>query len=184
MTETITLRQLLGDIPKEKVDEALELHSREGAGDSVIASVRGLLAEAGAARLNEALDVDALGLLGQAWVKLQTLRQYRDTKKYPPGTTSVVQLGQHDVTYACDPLMELRKAGIALPALRLTLELDARLKSVALSVRDGRVVAAAPGDASAIARLKYKKTTLKEQATPAWKLPGSIGFGDGIEIPG
>jgi hypothetical protein len=178
MTESITLRQLLGDIPREKVDEALELHSQEGAGDSVIASVRGLLAEAGAARLNEALDVDALVLLGQAWVKLQTLRQYRDTKKYPPGTTSIVQLGQHDVTYACDPLMELRKAGITVPALRLTLELNARLKSVALSVR------AAPGDATAIARLKYKKTTLKEQATPAWKLPGTIGFGDGIEIPG
>lgn len=184
MSETTTLRELLGDISREKVDEALALHSQEGAGESVTASVRGLLAEAGAARLNEALDLDALELLGQAWVKLQTLQQYRDTRKYPPGTTSVVQLGQHDVKYSCDPLMELRKAGVTVPALRLTLELNARLKSVALSVRDGRVVAAAPGEASAIARLKYKKTTLKEQATPAWKLPGTIGFGDGIEIPG
>jgi hypothetical protein len=183
MSDATTLRKLIG-IGKDEVEQALSLHAKDEAGmASKLGSATGFIASVAADKVNEALDVDALELLGQAWAKLQVLREYADPKKHPPGRASVVQLGQHDVTHTCDPVLVLRAAGLKLTELKLALELDARFKSVALSIADGRIMAAAPGEASVIARLKYKSAKLKEQSTPVWKLPGEIKFGKGIPIP-
>ena len=183
MSEQTTLRSLIG-IGKDDVEQALSLHAKDGSAVAgKLGSASGFIASVAADNLNGALEVDALEVLGQAWAKLQLLREYADPKKHPPGTASVVQLGQHDVTHSCNPVLALRAAGVKLTELKLALELDARFKSVALSIRDGRIVGAAPGEASVIARLKYKSVKLKEQSTPSWKLPGEITFGQGIPIP-
>lgn len=183
MSDATTLRKLIG-IGKDEVEQALSLHAKDEAGIAgKLGSATGFIASVAAEKVNGALDVDALELLGQAWAKLKMLREYADPKKHPAGQASVVQLGQHDMTHTCDPVVALRAAGVKLTELKLALELDARLKSVALSIADGRIMAAAPGEASVIARLKYKSVKLKEQSTPSWKLPGEIKFGKGIPIP-
>lgn len=183
MSDATTLRKLIG-IGKEEVEKAFALHAKDEAGIAgKLGSATGFIASVAADKVNGELDVDALELLGKAWAKLKILREYADPKKHPPGQTSVIQLGQHDVTHTCDPVLALRAAGVKLTELKLALELDARFKSVALSIVDGRIMAAAPGEASVIARLKYKSVKLKEQSTPAWKLPGEIKFGKGIPIP-
>jgi hypothetical protein len=183
MSEATTLRTLIG-IGKDEVEHALSLHAKEDAGmGSKLGSATGFIAGVAAEKVNSVLDVDTLEVLGQAWAKLQLLREYADPKKHPAGQTSVVRLGQHDVTHSCDPVLALRAAGVKLTELKLALELDVRLRSVALSITDGRVMGAAPGEASVIARLKYKSVKLKEQSTPSWKLPGEIKFREGIRIP-
>jgi hypothetical protein len=79
-------------------------------------------------------------------------------------------------------VLTIKVAKVALPELKLTLELVARFKSVELAIAGGRIRSLAPGEASAIARLKYKSVKLKEQSTPAWKLPGLLTLGAGVPV--
>jgi hypothetical protein len=99
-----------------------------------------------------------------------------------PGQTTMVTLGQHELTHSCHPVLAFYVGDAPLPELKLTLELVARFKSVALSIADATLHALAPGDASAVVRLKYKTVKIKEQATPDWKFPGMIRLGSGIRI--
>ena len=166
----------------------LEPTLREHIGQSptragLVATVFGLGADAAAGKLRETLDVDVVELLAGAWLKFAALREYRDAARHPPGEVSVVPLGEHDIVSAHDAVMQLEVAGIALPELRLHVELRAHFESVALSIEGGRIVAVAPGECSAIVRLKYGDTLLKQQSTPALQLPGRIDLGAGLAIP-
>lgn len=186
MSEVATLGSLL-KIGKEDVDKALELHAHDEPG-SVTANLgpaAGMIADLAAAKLNDALEVDCLEMLGQAWSKLKALREYADPKKHPPEKDAVVQLGAHRLTHKCFPLAELRHAdsNLKLAELKLTLELNARFSGVSLLVRNARILVAVPGDASAEVTLKYKSIELAKRSTPAWKLPGQVRFGAGIPIP-
>jgi hypothetical protein len=79
----------------------------------------------------------------------------------------------------------MKTAGVKIPLaeLKLTLELTAKFKSVSLAIRDGKVLSAAPGEASVEVTLKYKSVEIARRPTPSWKLPGRIPFGEGIQIP-
>jgi len=185
MSDPTTLASLL-NITKDDVKQALSYHAQDEPGVAgVLKPAVALISDLATDKLNGALEVDCLEMLGQAWAKLNSLREYADPKKHPPGEAAVVQLGDHSVTHPCYPLLELKALGVnkVLTELKLTLELKVRFKSVALSIRDGKIMAAAPGEASVSAALKYKSFTLKEQSTPAWELPGEIAFGHGIPIP-
>ena len=144
---------------------------------SVVATVFGLAADAAAGKLRDALDVDVIEL------KAAALREYRDPVRHQPGEVSIVPLGQHDIASTHEAVIQPEVAGIALPELRLRIELTARFKSAALSIEGGRVVAVAPGECSVSVRLKYGARLLKEQSTPALQLPGRISLGDGLAIP-
>lgn len=150
---------------------------------SVVATVFGLAADAAAGKLRDALDVDVIELVAGAWLKAAALREYRDPVRHPPGEVSIVPLGQHDIASTHEAVIQSEVAGIALPELRLKIELTARFKSAALSIEGGRVVAVAPGECSVSVRLKYGARLLKEQSTPALQLPGRISLGDGLAIP-
>lgn len=187
MSEVATLGSLLS-VGKDDVDKALKLHAQNEP-DSLTARLgpaAGIIADLAAEKLNAALEVDCLEMLGQAWAKLKALREYADPKKHPPGQDAVVQLGPHRLTHKCFPLAELRHAGsdIKLAELKLALELTAKFSGVALLVRDAKILVAVPGDASAEVSLKYKSIELAKRVTPAWKLPGQVRFGAGIPITG
>jgi hypothetical protein len=186
MSEAATLGSLLS-VSRQDVDKALDLHAKDEP-DSVtgkLGPAADLIADVAADKLNDALNIDCLEMLGQAWAKLKTLREYADPKKHPPGQDAVVQLGPHKISHKCCPLAELRHAGsdIKLAELKLTLELTAKFTGVALLVRDARILVAIPGEASVEAALKYKSVELAKRTTPAWKLPGQLRFGGGIPIP-
>ena len=53
----------------------------------------------------------------------------------------------------------------ALPPLTLTLEIVADVQSATLAASEGRIEVVALGEASVIARLKYKGVLVKEHAT-------------------
>lgn len=186
MSEPISLGSLL-NISKKDVDKAMSLLKEDDPGaDENLGPAIGLVADLASAKLNEALEkVDCLELLGQAWGKWKTLREYADRKKHPPGEAAVVTLGEHKVKHECFPLAELKTAGVKTPLaeLKLTLVLTAKFKSVSLAIRDGKVLSAAPGEASVEVALKYKSVEIARRPTPSWKLPGRIPFGEGIQIP-
>jgi hypothetical protein len=139
-------------------------------------AIKGLKSELG--------NFDLFGLLGQAWSKARELRGYRDPAAQPAGTTGIVPLGQHQAVMAAEPALHLTIAGWAMPPLKLGLVGTAIFESVHLSVRDGHVVAAAPGKCAFTTALSLGSTPLhtpKELAK--LKLPGEIRFEPGWKIP-
>jgi hypothetical protein len=76
----------------------------------------------------------------------------------------------------------LTMAQIPLPELRLTIDLAARFKSIALAIVGATIRGIAPGDASVSARLRYGDLVLKEAERPLWQLPARVSFGDGVPV--
>lgn len=182
MSEGIKLRDLV-ELSKADIEKALvEQATDDGAVAKELGHLSGLAASVGAGKLNKALDTDIYVLLAQAWAKVQTVREAAAKSRGTPRQTTVVTLSQHDFTHTCYPTLTFSIAGMPLPELKLTLELVATFKGVALSIEDARVCALAPGEASMAVRLKYKNVTLWEKPTRAWKLPGEIPLGAGVPV--
>jgi len=145
---------------------------------------KGFAAGKVAEKLNEALDMDLAETLAEGWAKVKIVREAAARSIKAPGTTEVVTLGQHEQTSTHRPILTLVVAEQAVSDLVFTLELVVRFKSVKLAISGGKLQSVAPGEASAIARLKYKSVQLKEQSTPAWVLPGVVRLpGDGLHVP-
>ena len=127
---------------------------------------------------------DLFGLLGQAWAKARELRGYRDPAAQPKGTTGIVPLGQHQAVMAAEPELHFTIAGWTAPPVKFGLVGTALFESVHLSVRDGHVVAAAPGKCTFTSALSLGSVPLhtpKELAK--LKLPGQLHFEPGWKIP-
>jgi hypothetical protein len=150
---------------------ANELRREGGAGSAGIAWE--MVQDEAAARLKEVLDLDVLELIGQAWRKARELREYADPLKHPPEETSIVHLGEHAVTCEVHPVLAVR---------RFTVNLVAKFKSAALTIRGGAIRAVAPGVCAAVAELKYRSVSLKREETPELRLPGRFEFRDGLRI--
>ena len=133
-------------------------------------------------RINEALEIDVIGLIAQGWVKLRTVRDAAKKSRASPDTTTMVTLGEHKIATDCHPVLEFKFADLNLTELKFTLELEVKFKSVKLAIRDARLKSIAPGEASVTARLKYGKVKLKEQTTKSWDLPAKVEFAQGIEV--
>jgi hypothetical protein len=183
MTAAVTLRALL-DLNRADIERALEEQARyEGAEHArALAHVVGFVAGIGAGELNKALDVDVVELLARAWAGADAVRDAARDSRSTPGERTLMALGPHEFTHRCEPVLRLVVADKPLPALRLVLELVARFNCVKLAVSDGRLRAIAPGDASAVIRLKYNDVKLKEKSWPVWNLPAEIPLGPGVPI--
>jgi hypothetical protein len=181
MNEPLRLRDLI-DITQDDVERALAEQAKE---ETAVALVQrqlvGYAAGLGAEELNRALDTDVIALLVPAWSKVQAVR---DAARRTMGSSerTVVTLGAHDVTSQQHPVLTLSMAQIPLPELRLTIDLVARFKSMALAVAGAAIRGLAPGEASVTARLRYRDVVLKEEARPMWVLPPRIALGDGVPV--
>jgi hypothetical protein len=145
----------------------------------------GFIAEQAEKALRGLLDCDVMELLAQAWLKARALQDYADPAKHPPGETSVVHLAEHGFVREIHPVLELSVAGCPPMPVRFTLALAARFRGLALSIEDGHITAAAPGDASVSAQLKYGAIKLTdEKQSKKVKLPGRHVFAPpGLKIP-
>ena len=166
------------EFSQEDIEHAInEQAKEESAVAQATAHIAGFAAGVAAGQLNTALDIDVFELLGKAWTKVKNVRDAAAKSRDTPGQAVIINLGSHDFTHSCQPVISVRVGTVPLPELKLTLELIAAFKSAQLSITDGKLVSIAPGEASATARLKYKSIKLKEQTTPSWKLPGSVALG-------
>lgn len=183
MSKGLRLAQLIAIAPAD-VERALAEQAKE---DTAVALVQkqlaGYPANLAAEELNRALDVDVLTLLAPAWGRLDAVRDAA-RRASPASERTVVTLGPHEITSVQHPVLTLAMAQVPLPELRLTVELLARFKSVALGIAGALIRSAAPGEPSLSARLLYNGVLLKEAARPLWALPARVGFGDGIAVAG
>lgn len=176
MSEAMRLRDLI-DVSADDVERAITGHG------GTAPDVQGFVASAAADQLNEALDQDITALLATGWAKVKDVKAAAARSRSAPGTTEVVRLGKHEQTSTHHPVLALMLGERKVAELEFTLELTATFKSVRLAISEGRIRSVAPGEASALARLKYKSLELKEKSTPEWKLPGEIKLKDGVTVP-
>jgi hypothetical protein len=181
MNDSLRLSELI-ELTQGDVERALsEQAKQETAIEMVRRQLVGYAASLGAEELNRVLDTDVLGLLAPAWARVQAVRDAA-RRAAQSNERTVVTLGPHDVTSRQHPVLMLTMAQIPLPELRLTIDLAARFKSIALAIVGATIRGIAPGDASVSARLRYGDLVLKEAERPLWQLPARVSFGDGVPV--
>lgn len=182
MTEATKLRDLI-HVTKADIEAAIAAKAKDdGAVAQAAGQAGGFAASIAADQLNSVLDTDLYELLALTWAKGQQLKEAASKSRLKPVDTIVETLGKHELTHTCYPTLTIFIGEVPLPEIKLTLELVAQFRSVSLSIANGLLLAIAPGQASAIVRLKYNGVKIKEQATPDWKLPGEIKLGAGLMI--
>jgi hypothetical protein len=87
------------------------------------------------------------------------------------GPPPLVNLGRHTIASTSHVVLESSVGQSALPPLKLTLEIGADVQGATLAARAGRIELVALGEASVIARLKYKSVLVKEHATGVSSVP-------------
>lgn len=182
MNEQLKLRDVIR-FSSADIESALAVGSKNGdAAATAFGALAGFAASMGADELNRVLETDLYALLAGAWCKVKSIRDGAAASRQSPDQVTVIKLGEHNLTHTCHPTLRVYFGEAPLPDLKLTLELTARFSSVTLAIRDGKLIALAPGETSAIVSLKYEGVKLREEATPAWKLPGEIRLGEGLLI--
>ena len=81
------------------------------------------------------------------------------------GPPVLVNVERHNIASTSHIVLDTRLAGNSLPPLELTLEIVVDVQSATLAARDGRIDLVALGEATVLARLKYKSVLVKEHAT-------------------
>ena len=176
MNEKMRLRDLI-EVSAEDVDAAVKERGSTGP------DMPGFVASVAADKLNDVLDQDITSLLATGWSKVKEVQTAAARSRAAPGTTEVVMLGKHEQTSTHHPILSLSLGQQTLTELKFTLELVAAFKGVKLAVTDGHIQSVAPGEASALARLKFGNLKLKEKSTPKWNLPGEIRLEKAVPVP-
>jgi hypothetical protein len=127
--------------------------------------LRGAAAERAADELNRALDVDILDVLAQGWVQVPAMHRAVQLSALTRGPPVLVNVERHNIASTSHIVLDTRVAGSSLPPLELTLEIVVDAQSATLAARDGRIDLVALGEATVLARLKYKSVLVKEHAT-------------------
>jgi hypothetical protein len=133
--------------------------------------LRGAAAQRAAEELTHALEVDIFEVFAQGWAKVPAVRsavQRSALMEVPP---ALVNLDRHNIASTSRVVLDSSVAQSALPPLKLTLEIVADVQSATLAAREGRIELVALGEASVIARLKYKSVLVKEHATGVSGVP-------------
>ena len=165
MGNDVRLREPLS-VTGDDVERALfEQSMDELAVAHVFHRLRGIASERAAEELNRALEVNIFDVLSEGWAKVPGVRNAIQLSGLAKGPPALVNLDWHNIVSKSHVVLDASVAETALPPLNLTLEIVASIQSAALAARDGRVELFALGDASVVARLKYKSVLLKEHAT-------------------
>ena len=167
----------------EAIEAGVEQHLRDEPGALIRLSV-GLVKNEAARQLQSVLHVDAFELIAKAWASARELHGYTNVADHPPGHVEITHLGEHTLTTGVHPVLRITIAGHKLEPMRFSLILTAKFQSAALSIRDGAIIAVAPGDASATAVLKYRDIDLhKPLPLKTLHLPVLKTFDPGLHIP-
>lgn len=154
------------EVTGDDVERALfEQSMDEPAVARVFDRLRGAASERAAEELNRALEVDIFEVLAQGWARVPAVRNAVQLSALVQGPPALVNLDRHDIASTSRVVLDSSVAQSVLPPLKLTLEIVAGVQSATLAAREGRIELVALGDASIIARLKYRSVLLKEHAT-------------------
>ena len=160
------------EITGDDVETALFVQSLdEPAVARVLDRLRGANAKRAAEELNHALEVDIFDVLAQGWARVPAVSAAVQLSALVQGPPALVNLDRHTIASTSRVVLDSSIAQSTLPPLTLTLEIVADIQSATLAASEGRIELVALGEASVIARLKYKSVLVKEHATGVSGVP-------------
>ena len=129
-------------------------------------------------------ELDKINLIEQLAKGWSTFKAVRKAAHAPAGETAVLSLGEHHLALKASPTLKLTIGGVHAPDLILSLAIAAKFDSATLSVRDGALVGADPGDCEMSANL----TSGSANIGPPWDfgkvdLRGPLSFSPPCPIP-
>ncbi len=154
------------EVTGDDVERALFEQSKdESAVAGVFERLRGAAAERAAKELNRALAVDIFDVLAQGWAQVPAVHTAVQLSALTRGPPALVNVDRHNIASTSLVVLDTSVAESALPPLELALEIVADVQRATLTARDGGIDLVALGEASVLARLKYKGVLVKEHAT-------------------
>jgi hypothetical protein len=129
-------------------------------------------------------DVSVTDVLTEAWKINRQFVKYTDTKQYPPGKESIVELYTHHIKSSYEPYLKVTMDGVETGRLEFALELDVALKAGNLVIRNGRFMRIEPGGCEVTGTLSLQKVQVSEKKIREFPWPAiPLGKGgEGIEI--
>ena len=109
--------------------------------------------------------MDILDVLAQGWVQVPAMHRAVQLSALTRGLPELVGVERHNIASTSHIVLDTRVAGSSLPPLELALEIVVDVQSATLAARDGRIDLVALGEATVLARLKYKSVLVKQHAT-------------------
>jgi len=154
------------EVSGDDVERALfEQSKEESAVARAFGRLRGASAERVADELNRVLDIDILDLLAQGWVQVPAMHRAVQLSALTRGPPELVSVARHNIASTSRIVVDTRAAGSSLLSLDLALEIVVEVQSATLAARNGRIELVALGEATVLARIKYKSVLVKEHAT-------------------
>jgi hypothetical protein len=191
MHKDVRLRARI-EVTGDDVERALFEQSKdESAVAQMFDRLRGAAAERAAEELNHALEVDFFEVLAQGWARVPAVSTAVQLSALMRGPPALVNLDRHNIASTLRVVLDSSVAQSALPPLKLTLEIVADVQSATLAASEGRIEVVALGEASVIARLKYKSVLVKEHVTgvsgvrcdPFKRRPSALDRQGAVDIP-
>ncbi len=133
--------------------------------------------------LSELLDVEMPALLVRGWKKTNEIRAYADPEKHPFGETHLVPLVEHKLKSSHKPALKPTLNEVELVELEFAVDLGLEIKGAALRIRDGLIRGLETGECRGAGSIKLEDVPLIEKKTRRFDLPGTVDFGEGVEIP-
>jgi hypothetical protein len=155
------------DLLPARLDRLDARLKREQAGNAALAKsdlggmALGVVGEKADEAIRGVLGIDLFGVLAQAWAKARELHEYADVAKHPPDEISTVFLGDHALTAALHPSVDV-SVGPARFTLEFSLELEAQLRLAQLTIKAGHIAEVGKCDGQASAVLKYDGVALHD----------------------
>ena len=184
----LTVRDLLPD-DMRTMDRAVGKALHDDAtvrGAHLPAAMAGSIADRVTGAVVDALDFRIMPLVAFAWARAREIHRYRTPDAaHPPGATTTLFLGEHEVSAELHPEAVIDVAGIGAVTMKFTLVLAARMRAAQISIRGGHIIQIGKTDGSVSALLKYGGVPLhKGLRSRDWLLVGDHSLADpGILIP-
>ncbi|HEY2708537.1 MAG TPA: hypothetical protein VGI95_10830 [Caulobacteraceae bacterium] len=135
----------------------------------------GVVGDKASEAVRSALDLDVFELIAQGWAKARELEAYADETKHPPGETSTLFLGKHDLSIEVHPEVTVLFGGLGKLTLRFTLELSVAIELAELTIVSQHITEIGKTQCSLSAVLKYGETALHEPLeSRKWTLAKSV----------
>ena len=133
--------------------------------------------------LESALDSGVGTVLANAWNKRKEILKFADTSKYPEDKPNFVGLAPHDVKCEVVPRVRVSINSGPFKTFEFKFEGKFHIEGMELKIAGGRIMSLHSGQWWLEGKLTSGPVTVLERKSSKQRLPGSISFGDGIEIP-
>ncbi|MES1199710.1 MAG: hypothetical protein ABUS48_07000 [Pseudomonadota bacterium] len=152
--------------------------------DTITPIVRAAAADSLIDAGRQLLNSPIVDVFADAWQTRKDLKQFQDTRTYPPDQVNEYPLVTHEIALTRNPQVEVIISG-APTGLKFEFELKLALsiKGAVLKIQAGRIVGARLSDFQGNGSFSCGTVTLAERKTATFRLPGAISFGQGLAIP-